>query len=258
MEDRGDDVSVMIGTPLIGKPTPQFAKSLFALIKPTACTWVYVPNRPSDLARNILVERCLEDGYDWLFMLDGDMAFQPETLMRLNARKKELIAALTFTRVLPPAPAAYRGITRYTEDGWPYYSVCWDEILEWLERHGQYLKLENPSVILPDVPDALAQYDSTGGACVLIHRPVLETIEPPWFQYTDPERMIGEDFYFFQKAREAGYPLWIDRTVIVGHAFGERYIGGVDYVAYRAAKEFYSQPTWIRTATRMLTRFGIG
>lgn len=255
--EQRPDVSVMIGTPLIGNPTPGFTRSLWSLVRPERCVWKYVPNRPCDMARNLLVEECLEDGHDWLFMLDGDMCFEPETLLRLNYRKKPLIGALCFTRVMPPAPAAYRGITGYTENGWPRYRVQFEEILEWLERTSVELKLDHPSVILPDQEGALERYDSTGGACLLIHRSVLEAVEPPWFEYTQPDRLVGEDFYFFHKAKEAGFQLWIDRTVIVGHAFGEQYIGAMDYVAFMLAAEYYGLPTWLKLMGRMLRRFGL-
>lgn len=246
-----------MATPLVGRPHPKFAASLVSLIKPSRFVWEYVPDRPCDVARNLLVERCLEGDWQWLWFVDADMCFKPETLVRLNSRKKPLIAGLCFTRVLPPAPAAYRGITRYTEEGWPYYRVQFEEILEFLEARGAELKADEPAAILEDGPDALERYDASGGACLLIHRSVLEAIEPPWFQYTYDDRMVGEDFYFYLKAKEAGFQLWIDRTVIVGHAFGEQYIGGMTYAAYMAAAQYYSQPGWLRIAHQMMRRFGL-
>ncbi len=253
-----EDISIMIGTPVIGNPTRKMAASLFSLIKPTKCSWIQLPDRPCDVARNLLVERCLEDGWDWLWMLDADMCFEPETLIALNARAKPLIAALCFTRVMPPAPACYRGKVTTDDEGYPRYKVQAKEIIEFLERNMVRLDIHHPAVILPDQVDALKRYDSTGGACVLIHRDVLEAIEPPWFKYTHPDRMVGEDFYFFQKARAAGYDLWIDRTVIVGHAFGEQYIGPEDYVAHIYGAQYYGLPEWLKLMGRLMRRFGLG
>jgi hypothetical protein len=191
-------------------------------------------------------------------MVDADMRFEPETLMRLNGRGQPLIAGLCFTRVLPPAPAAYRGQTTIDEDGWPRYRVRLTETLDWVERNQRYLDVEHPSVILPDQPGALMEYDSTGGACVLIHREILAKMEPPWFKYTHPDRMVGEDFYFYQKCRELGYQLLIDRTVIVGHQYGDQYIGPVDFATWMLALQYYKMPDFPKYLAKYMQKLGIG
>jgi hypothetical protein len=256
IEDQ--DASVLIGTPLIGRPCVDFVESMLALTKPAKCDWVHVDNRNCDVARNEIVKKCLEGGWDWLFMVDGDMSFRPETMVRLNSRDKKLISGLCFTRVRPVAPTCYRGIVRYDDDGWPFLRVHFEETTAWLEKNAKHLHLDQPAVILPDQPGALVKYDSTGGACVMIHRTVLEAIEPPWFEYTKPDRMVGEDFYFYQKAKQAGFQLWMDRTVIVGHHYGNQYIGAVDYVTHQYATRFQAMPKALKWAALAMRRLGLG
>jgi hypothetical protein len=40
-----------------------------------------------------------------------------------------------------------------------------------------------------------------------------------------PEGYIGEDFLFCDRAREAGYEVWIDPTITLGHMGVQEYVG---------------------------------
>jgi GT2 family glycosyltransferase len=53
-------------------------------------------------------------------------------------------------------------------------------------------------------------YAATG--MMLIHRDVIEKINPPWFQVTNLERgqVFPEDFAICRKAREAGFKVAVD------------------------------------------------
>ncbi len=50
----------------------------------------------------------------------------------------------------------------------------------------------------------LVEVDATGTACVMIHRSVFQKIELPWFAN------LAEDFYFYEKAKEAGFLVYVD------------------------------------------------
>ncbi len=250
------DVSVMVGVPHIANFPGKWVDSWTSLTLPTNCRLKRVWGRPVDVARNLLVKECLEGGFDWLLFIDADMCFAPDSLVRLNSRGKPLISALCFTRRMPPTPTCYRGVQGYTEEGLPYLGIRTTETLDFLEAHQVELDLYNPGIVLPDCPDALKQYDASGAAFVLIHRKVLEAVEPPWFKYSSPERMIGEDFYFYMKAKEAGFPLWVDRTVIVGHCFGDQYIGALDFAAYQQLTDF-ALPSWVKLFGRWMRRLGV-
>jgi len=96
------------------------------------------------------------------------------------------------------------------------------------------VKTHKEHLIEPRPDDALLEVKRTGMHCFLAHRDVFEAIEPPWFRYHEDRGVgnSGEDFYFCEKVREAGFPLYIDRSVIAGHSAGARSIGALDFVAY--------------------------
>ena len=52
-----------------------------------------------------------------------------------------------------------------------------------------------------------------GGTCMLIQRRVLEALEPPYQRNTFDDRYesikLGEDIYFAEKIRKAGFPIWV-------------------------------------------------
>ena len=73
-------------------------------------------------------------------------------------------------------------------------------------------------------PDKLAEVSCIGGSTILVKREVFERLERPWFKIVykaidDNGRCYdeGEDEYFSRIAREAGYKLMIDPTIICKH-----------------------------------------
>ena len=69
--------------------------------------------------------------------------------------------------------------------------------------------------------ERLIKVDGVGTGMLLVHRDVFKAIDPPWFkfQYT-PDGLIelSEDYYFSEKAKKAGFELFIDPNCVCGHA----------------------------------------
>jgi GT2 family glycosyltransferase len=55
-----------------------------------------------------------------------------------------------------------------------------------------------------------------GFGCCLIKASVFRNLAPPWFVY-DVGKNKGEDIYFCEKARDAGYEIWVDPSVRPRH-----------------------------------------
>ena len=152
-------------------------------------------------ARNSMVESFLSTGADWLFMVDDDMTFDPEALVRL------LESADADTRPIMGGFAYAAG-----RDG--YFSTLWtmDEG-------------KNPVRVDDYPPEGIVQVVGTGAACLLVHRKVFLAIaenyaDTPWtwFQETSLRgHTVGEDFTFCIRAGEAGFPVHVDTTVEFGH-----------------------------------------
>jgi len=227
-----------IGLPHIGAFSGKFVDCYVGLRKPAeGYRHLRVGGAPVDIARNELVRRFLAGEGEWLLQIDSDMGFARESLARLFERTQErpeirMISALCFTRYVPPLPTIFRDVTRVRDDGREYLRIQCRETMEWLEKHPEALT-ECPCVLEPAPDDALVRADGSGGAFLLVHREVFETLDEPWFERDALKR--GEDFYFFQNARRAGFELWVDRSVICGHEWGEgQYIGPETFVVYQS------------------------
>jgi hypothetical protein len=180
---------------------------------------------PIDVARNLLVEQFLKTDGDYLWMIDQDAVFLPRTLDRLLSRKLPIVGALEMMR-LPGAcwPMALKGPPN-PDTG--QYRVQSPEVYAWIAEHMN--AMTNGPQLLDEVPiDSLLETTFTGCHCLLIRRDVLEDMEPPWFQGYNPG---GEDQYFCEKAGAAGVPVYVDLSVLVGHAATDRTIGAFDFMA---------------------------
>lgn len=140
-------------------------------------------------ARERLCEKMMENGLDWLLMVDSDMVIPTDTIMRLLAHDKPVVAGLAFKRSAPYQCAAYDTIAPAQDGTWNLRALR-----EW--------------------PEALVQVAGVGTACMLIRREALTAIPQPWFF---PVQHLGEDLAFCVRAREAGIPIHVDTTVKTRH-----------------------------------------
>jgi len=136
------------------------------------------------------------------FFQDDDHDFDQDLVLRLLEHGVPIVAAVTSYRMPPFAPVIYKDerIVRTLKDGR-------------LVKHGvSYSWAEL------DTLRGLQPVFAVSGAGMLVAREVFETLDDPWFecgQY-DPEEM-GEDLYFYEKCRNAGYPIYVDLDTVQGH-----------------------------------------
>jgi hypothetical protein len=163
--------------------------------------------------RNKLVKQFLgrPESAEWLWMVDADMTFTPDIVDRLLAsadkNERPIVGGLCFAG--GRGPFAYPTLYRFAKD-----------------IHGAPLCMR-----IEDYPrDALLRVDATGAACLLVHRSVFQAIlanRPntafPWFAEAElpnpagEAREIGEDITFCMRAAEAGFPVYVDTSIRVGH-----------------------------------------
>jgi len=143
-------------------------------------------------ARNTLCELTLQSEADYLWFMDDDHAFSPDLLLKLLRHELPLVVPVCLTRSAPFAPVTFT--ERFSDD----------------ERgNARYLPL-----YLPDQESqGLVELEAGGCAGMLIHRNVLQAIEPPWFEYG----FASEDIIFCQKAKERGFSIHCDLGARLGH-----------------------------------------
>lgn len=152
-------------------------------------------NKIASTAKEISVERFkrLPDYYFWV---DEDNIIPPDAFERLYAHNKDIVGGL---------------YARKTNYDWCMKET--EEYRGWEDRRDS-------------LKDGLVECRYIGFGAMLIKGEVFEKLDFPWFKQDttwvkhDGERKIhevGEDVYFCDRAREAGYKVWCDTKVEVGH-----------------------------------------
>ncbi len=170
-------------------------------------------------ARNEIVQGFLDSGCDYLFFVDADMGIPKNAIERLmsvaHADERPIVAGLCF---------AQRD-TGFSEDD---YSTTFDiipTVQVWnVEDDDEVLSFS----IVTDYPrDTVCEIDATGGACVLIHRGVLEKMRSEfgdhWFTPITNRLTggpFGEDTSFFLRCRRLAIPVHMDTSVKTSHDKG--------------------------------------
>lgn len=182
-----------IGWPLTNEMIhSKFVLSFILMEKPREYAF-FLPQFPGyiDKIRNNIVEQALKSECTHLLMMDTDQTYPIETIPKLMFHDKDIVAAKVHRRYPLFDPILYRGsINNFT-------SVP-DE--EWIGAD-------------------LVEIDATGTGCVLFDLKVFENIPYPWFKEEtgDDGKPIGEDIYFYAKAKEAGYQIFADVSLKIGH-----------------------------------------
>jgi len=151
----------------------------------------------SEYSREILLDEFLKGDSEWVWIVDTDMIIPPHTLMRLLSHNKRMISALYFGR------------------GEKAYPIIFEvEPLHQWPKTRYFFYPQNQ----------LIEVGATGHGCLLIHRSVLEALEPPYSQLGpfDGEALVGSDLRLCLKARkEASVKIWCDTGIKCGHLHPE-------------------------------------
>jgi hypothetical protein len=177
---------------------------------------------------------------EWLFFIDTDMGYAPDTVDRLVKSAAELgvgvIGGLCFAGLRRKPPI---GTTLYAER-FVIQPTCY----QWVEVRNELGELDEAGFRpMTDYPRGQAfRVDATGAACLLIHREVLteirEAIGDTWF---DPiaipgalhgkPRTFSEDMSFCMRVKAIGHTVAVDSAVKTTHEKGFIYLDESTYDA---------------------------
>jgi glycosyltransferase involved in cell wall biosynthesis len=190
-------------------------------------------------ARNEAVKVYLGgDRADWLWWVDTDMGFLPDTVDRLleaaDPIERPVVGALCFANY------------EIDNDGMGgRYSVAAPVIMHWTHdgaEAGFNFRWNYPR-------DTLVRCDATGSACVLIHRSVLERVRDEygeqWYSRArNPStgELVGEDFSFCARLMALQIPVHVHTGVPTTHA-KRVWLGEEDYWRQRALNAPPPAPT---------------
>lgn len=146
-------------------------------------------------ARNQLVYDFMLSTEEWALLLDSDIVFTQEDIIRLyNPCTSHNVQIMSGVYGQP-----LKDISLVTHpDGTPW----------------------------PDWPEgAIIESGPTGVGFMLVHKNVFRDIHQhqggdfPWFnEAVEDHRWISEDIFFCRRAREAGYRIYTNTSVVVGHS----------------------------------------
>lgn len=181
---------ILVGIPTARYIEPDTFKSIFDLIVPAGyeLDFQYFYGYNVDQVRNLIADWTVR-GYDYLFSVDHDIAFAPDTLVKLLSHDKPMVTGVYRQRLDP-------------------------EILEVYDLNGgnmPYSKIKSQHLV---------EVGGCGFGCVLVKKEVFAAVGYPQFVYhsaLDHRNTLSEDVDFCIKARQKGFGIWCDPSVLCDH-----------------------------------------
>lgn len=237
--------TVCICTVAAGLPNWPFTESVFTLNAPGLKLFRHIAGKQGvDDGHNRIIEWFLNyTDFEWMISLDSDAKVHHETLMRLLSWDVKFVSALAFQRVPPFPPVCYTHPHPVNPE---FFGRPIEKVAKWITKHPELIHQSRAIVLDPKPDDALWPVLRGGSHCLLVHRSVMEAIEPPWFERSGRNAELGRgaDFTLYRKAREAGFETYVDMSVVAGHTTGDLVIGALDFMVWN------SVGTWDPTGTK--------
>lgn len=181
---------------LIGVPTAEMARradfyDYFNILdKPEGTVITFCHGQSPARNRNLIIEQALNIRATHVLFLDDDVAFKPSLLNDLSRHDVDAVTGLYFMRNFPHRPILF-DIAQ--ADGKCMHTV-----------------LNGQTGLIPAV--------ASGLGCVLIKTDVFRAMDKPWITLGEAEKDHWcDDISFFNRFRAAGFQLWCDMSVLVGH-----------------------------------------
>lgn len=158
-------------------------------------------------ARNSIIEEALRVDTDYIFMLDDDQIIDIEWT-ELPSSRYEFLRKLIGHLENDPKKGIVGALYYQRND-----KDCYPLIMQ-KNKNGEYFLLSHL-----EIAGGLQKVDVTGGGAMLIRKEVFDKIPSPWFE---PEFDLGTDIQICKKVAEAGFTIWCDTSVEIGHTRSER------------------------------------
>jgi len=197
-----------ICTPIASRPTHQYTLSVRSAYKPAQkhpdtgeklpgeTHLLDVVGMPIVLARQALTASALATvpNLTHILWVDDDMCFQPDAIWRLLNHDLPIVGGLCHNR----RPPSYQPILlkKFSEE-------------RRKDRGAEY-------GFIYDYPKgSLLPVDATGAAFLLVKREVFDHMDGQ--EWWTPRGNVWEDISFCERARDAGFPAYVDTSLDIGH-----------------------------------------
>lgn len=161
------------------------------LIKPPDTYVILCHDRSPAHGRNVVIEAAIENNCSHILFIDDDMAYKPDSLVKLLEHDVDIVSGMYFTRSYPAKPLVFD----IADDDGSCLPV--------------YLTGEEPRLI---------EIVAAGLGFCLIKTKVFQELDKPWFRLgeLDPEQWC-DDIGFFNRVRKADIKVYCDTEVLCGH-----------------------------------------
>lgn len=145
--------------------------------------------------------------YDYMMWVDSDIAFKSSDFFGLLSMNKNIASGWYAQPSGASSGEYYTPVVEKMED-------------DFFERHGTYQFLTTEDLKTKKDP---IKVDYVGFGWVLVKRGVFESIPYPWFApklinlNKEVRDVCSEDVAFCLDAKEAGYDIWLNPQIRVGH-----------------------------------------
>ena len=185
----------LIAVPCMDQVPAPFAQSLAMLQKTGECMLSMQIGSLIYTSRNNLAQMAIQMDVDYVFWLDSDMVFEPDTLIRmmdtLQKNDYDILTGLYFRRVPPYTPVLFDKLDIHR-------NIC-----SWTEFH--------------EIPEEPFEIGGCGFGCVLMKADVFYDVQAKHGNMFAPLGNNGEDIAFCWRARDCGFKIYCDPSIICGH-----------------------------------------
>jgi hypothetical protein len=158
-------------------------------------------------ARNAIVKAALQNSADYIWMLDDDHIID---IGRSQGSTSAYDLPIKLAKHLEENPKIGVVGALYFQRGGDYAPVIMQESAD--DARPYFLTH-------PEISHRMQRVDITGGGCMMIRASVFDKIGEPWFV---PEHEWGTDIQLCKQVRAAGYEVWCDTSLEIGHMQNEK------------------------------------
>lgn len=165
----------------------------YELILPSIAPAHFADNHAA--IRNGMVKYAFDKHCTHVLMMDTDQIYPLDTIEKLINHNLPIVCGKVHRRYPPFDPLLYQ------------------------KTRNKYKFTDTPDELWKD--GQLVEVMATGAACMLLDIEVFRKVKYPWFKILPPTKKrpftVGEDVYFWVNVREAGYKIFVDTSIEIGH-----------------------------------------
>lgn len=210
------EAKILIAIPCQEMINVQFVNSLLRLQRPPKSAITFTQSSILPQSRDTLANIAIVNGFTHILFIDSDMTFPPDALLKLFQHNVDICTGLCFARKGEHNPCIYKRINYENPvKGVPNGNITPEE----------------------DFERDFFEVKACGMAFCLIKTSVIADIrnqnDGELFRYIGT---FGEDLSFCVRALKAGYKIFCDGTIPIGH-IGEQIFGKKDFYIAKKVEE---------------------